>query len=141
MTQRLGRWLRTIAVVGVSLGAVLAGTMARAQAPGKRPVIVTTVAPLTNIAKNVGGPLVDVRGLIPEGTDSHTFEPAPSDVQLIAGADLVILNGLDLETPTEKLALANKKAGTRIVKLGDATITPKQYVFDRSFPQSEGHPN
>src|SRR5262252_6458096 len=99
MTGRPVRVLRRIAIVGVSIGTVLAGTMARAQAPGKRPVVLTTVAPLTSIARNVGGPFVDVRGLIPEGTDSHTFEPAPSDVQLIAGADLVILNGLDLETP------------------------------------------
>jgi ABC-type Zn uptake system ZnuABC Zn-binding protein ZnuA len=73
--------------------------------------------------------------------DSHTFEPAPSDVKYIAAADLIILNGLDLETPTEKLALTNKKPAARLVKLGDQTITAWDYVFDRSFPKSAGHPN
>lgn len=43
--------------------------------------------------------------------------------------------------PTEKLALANKKPETRILKLGDETITPQEYVFDRSFPKSASHPN
>ena len=43
--------------------------------------------------------------------------------------------------PTEKLALANKKPGARILKLGDQTISPQEYVFDRSFPRSTGHPN
>jgi ABC-type Zn uptake system ZnuABC Zn-binding protein ZnuA len=103
--------------------------------------VLTTVAPLTNIVKNVGGPYIDLRGLIPSGTDSHTFEPAPSDIRFIADADLIILNGLDLEVPTERLTLANQKPSARILKLGDKTITPEEYVFDWSFPKSAGHPN
>jgi ABC-type Zn uptake system ZnuABC Zn-binding protein ZnuA len=110
-------------------------------ARGKRPQALTTVAPLTNIVKNVGGPYIGLHGLIPGGTDSHTFEPVPSDIRFIAEADVIILNGLYLEVPTERLALANKKAETRILKLGDRTITPQDYVFDRSFPKSAGYPN
>jgi ABC-type Zn uptake system ZnuABC Zn-binding protein ZnuA len=99
------------------------------------------VAPLTNIVKNVGAPYIELHGLVPGGTDSHTFEPAPSDVRYLSEADLIILNGLDLEVPTEKLALANKKPGAELLKLGDRTIGPTEYVFDRSFPRSAGHPN
>src|SRR5215831_7107733 len=107
------------------------GHAATSAAPGKRLNALTTVAPLTNIVKNVGGPFIDLHGLIPGGMDSHTFEPAPSDVKYVAAADLIILNGLDLETPTERLALANQKPTARLVKLGDQTITAKDYVFDR----------
>jgi ABC-type Zn uptake system ZnuABC Zn-binding protein ZnuA len=103
--------------------------------------VLTTVAPLTNIARNVGGGHIALEGLIPPGTDSHTFEPRPTDVRLIAAADLIVLNGLFLEVPTEKLALANKKPGARLLKLADATIARKDWVFDRSFPQAEGKPN
>jgi ABC-type Zn uptake system ZnuABC Zn-binding protein ZnuA len=110
-------------------------------AQDRRPNVLTTVAPLTNIVSNVGGPFIALHGLIPAGMDSHTFEPAPSDVKYVAAADLIILNGLDLETPTEKLVLANQKPTARLVKLGDQTITAKEYVFDRSFPKSGGHPN
>jgi zinc/manganese transport system substrate-binding protein len=119
----------------------LMGQAAAQPTAGKRPYVLTTVAPLTNIVKNVGGPHIDLHGLIPGGTDSHTFEPTPSDIRYITNADVIILNGLYLEVSTEKLAHANKKPETRVLKPGDQTIGPKQYVFDRSFPKSSGHPN
>ncbi|MGH8057763.1 MAG: metal ABC transporter substrate-binding protein [Candidatus Entotheonellia bacterium] len=125
----------------VALLVLFLGIAATGTAQDKRPKVLTTVAPLTNIVKNVGGPFIDLHGLIPGGMDSHTFEPAPSDVKYIVAADLIILNGLDLEAPTEKLALPNKKPGARILTLGDKTISPTDYVFDRSFPKSGGHPN
>ena len=73
--------------------------------------------------------------------DSHTFEPVPSDVKYISEADLIILNGLNLETPTEKLAKARAKKGSKILKLGDNTITKKDWIFDFSFPEDKGDPN
>lgn len=103
--------------------------------------VVTTVAPITNIVYNIGGKKIDLHGIIPEGMDSHTFEPAPSDIKYIAEADLIILNGLNLETPTEKLAKARAKKGSKILKLGDNTITKKEWLFDFSFPEDKGDPN
>jgi ABC-type Zn uptake system ZnuABC Zn-binding protein ZnuA len=132
---------RGLAAVGVALAFLVLGPALIGMAQDRRPKVLTTVAPLTNVVDNVGGPFIDLHGLIPAGMDSHTFEPAPSDVKYVVAADLIILNGLDLETPTEKLALANMKPRARIVKLGDQTITAKEYVFDWSFPKSGGHPN
>jgi ABC-type Zn uptake system ZnuABC Zn-binding protein ZnuA len=103
--------------------------------------VVTTVAPITNIVLNVGGDRIDLHGIVPEGSDSHTFEPAPSDITYLAEADLLIFNGLHLEVPTEKLAKANMKPGSRRLKLGDLTISKKEWRFDFSFPESEGSPN
>lgn len=103
--------------------------------------MVTTVAPITNIVYNVGGDRIELRGIVPEGVNSHTFEPAPSDAKILAAADLIIMNGLHLEIPTEKLALKVKKPATRILKLGDNTITRAEWRFDFSFPEEEGHPN
>ena len=40
-----------------------------------------------------------------------------------------------------KLALANRKKGARVLKLGDNTVSQKEWVFDFSFPESEGSPN
>lgn len=103
--------------------------------------VVTTVAPITNLVKNVGGSRIDLQGIIPEGTDSHTFEPRPSDITHIAEADLIILNGLNLETPTEKLVEANGKPGVVLLKLGDNTLTEQEWIFDFSFPKEQGDPN
>jgi ABC-type Zn uptake system ZnuABC Zn-binding protein ZnuA len=103
--------------------------------------VVTTVAPITSIVENIGGDKIQLAGIIPEGINSHTFEPIPSDSKLLSSADLIILNGLDLETPTLNLAQANLKPGAAIYSLGDKTIKEADYIFDFSFPKEQGHPN
>ncbi len=103
--------------------------------------ILTTVSPITNIVYNIGGEKVTVTGIVPEGVNSHTFEPAPSDAKKLAQADLIFVNGLSLEEPTIKLAEANKKADTAIILLGEQTITPAEYMYDFSFPKESGSPN
>lgn len=103
--------------------------------------VVTTVAPISSIARNVGGNRIDLHGIIPDGTNSHTFEPAPSDAKFLSQADVIVVNGLDLELPTMDLAEANLRDGAEIVTLGDKTLTPDEYVYDFSFPEEGGHPN
>ena len=103
--------------------------------------VVTTVAPITSIVENVAGDKIRLTGIIPEGINSHTFEPVPSDVKILAAADLLIVNGLDLEIPTLKLARANMKQEAAVLLLGDKTITEKEYIYDFSFPKHHGHPN
>src|SRR5439155_1628623 len=49
--------------------------------------VVTTVAPLTNIVQNIGGNRIDLAGIIPDGVDSHTFEPRPENAKELANAD------------------------------------------------------
>lgn len=108
--------------------------------PGKLR-IVTTVSPITNIAYNIAGDRAEIVGIVPEGVNSHTFEPAPSDARRLADADIIFINGLKLEEPTLKLAEANAGDGTEIVLLGDKTIAPDEYVYDFSFPKEAGSPN
>lgn len=103
--------------------------------------VVSTVAPITNIVLNVGGTRIDLEGVIAPGVDSHTFEPAPSDAVKLAGADLIVVNGLALEGHTIELAQANLKSGARILELGSNTVTRDQWVFDFSFPEEHGDPN
>jgi ABC-type Zn uptake system ZnuABC Zn-binding protein ZnuA len=103
--------------------------------------VVTTVAPLTDMVQQVGHGVLHLHGLVPEGVNSHTFQPAPGDVKYLAEADVIILNGLYLEVPIEKLASSSGKPGSVVVKLGDQTIHRDQWLFDNSFPEATGHPN
>jgi manganese/iron transport system substrate-binding protein len=103
--------------------------------------VVTTVAPISSIVRNIGGTRIDLYGIVPDGTNSHTFEPAPSDARILSQADLIFVNGLDLELPTMTLAEANLREGAEIVSLGDQTVTVDEWVFDFSFPEEDGHPN
>jgi ABC-type Zn uptake system ZnuABC Zn-binding protein ZnuA len=113
----------------------------RAAGPPGRLRVVTTVAPITSIVAAVAGSHADVRGLVPEGSDSHTYEPPPSAARALASADVVFVNGLKLEDPTRALALHNRKKGSELVELGTSTITPAEYIYDFSFPRSGGKPN
>ena len=122
---------------------LVSGLLAACQEPADDGTVqvVTTVSPITNIVQNVGGELVTVTGIVPEGTNSHTFEPAPSDARAMAEADIVFMNGLHLEEPTRELADANVRGGVEIVELGDLTIDPDEYIYDFSFPREAGDPN
>src|SRR5207344_1293549 len=55
--------------------------------------VITSVSPITNIVKNIAGDKIHLTGLVPEGVNSHTFEPVPSDIVKLSNADLVIING------------------------------------------------
>ena len=103
--------------------------------------VVSTVSPITSIVENIGGTRIILEGIVPEGVNSHTFEPTPSMARVLADADLIVFNGLFLEQPTLEMAQANKRPEAVILSLADKAISQDQWVFDFSFPESEGHPN
>ena len=131
----------------MALALTLAPTLAAcaddtaAPAGDERLVVATTVAPITSIVANIGGDRVRIRGIVPEGTNSHTFEPKPSVAELLSTADVVYINGLVLEEPTKELAEQSLKDGAEIVELGTKTLPEGQYLYDFSFPKSAGKPN
>ncbi|HJR18716.1 MAG TPA: metal ABC transporter substrate-binding protein [Actinomycetota bacterium] len=132
---------RSLALAALlALGAGACGSNGPSSVDG-RPHVVTTVSPITNIVQNVGGDGVRVTGVVPEGENSHEFEPAPSDARVLAEADIVFINGLHLEEPTLELAESNVRDGVEIVQLGDRTISPAEYIYDFSFPKAVGDPN
>ena len=119
--------------VGCDLGKVVQG----------RPLnIATTVAPITSIIANIaGGTSTSIIGIVPEGTNSHTFEPKPSDAASLESADAIFINGLVLEEPTKDLAIANLKESANICELGTETLPESEYIYDFSFPKEGGKPN
>jgi len=118
-----------------------AGQSNRPLPAGHRLQVDTTVAPITSIVANVAGDRADVHGVIPEGSDSHTFEPKPSVAELFAKADVVFVNGLHLEEPTKELAQKNIPSGALVIELGSILLTPDEYIYDFSFPRDGGKPN
>ena len=133
---------------GVLLAGLLLGGAATGCASSKagtpddgRLVVATTVAPLTSIVANIGGDRVAVHGIVPEGTNSHTFEPPPKVAEILSRADIVFVNGLRLEDPTAELARQNAKPGSQVVALGTLALPPSEYLYDFSFPRKDGKPN
>lgn len=89
-------WIRQIALRGLmilmSLPVVVAA--ARAEAPLK---IVATTGMIADAARQIGGDLVQVRGLMGPGVDPHAYRQTRSDIVAMTRADLVLWHGLYLE--------------------------------------------
>src|SRR3954453_22829382 len=125
----------------IALALLATGCADDTAATGGKLSVATTVSPITSIAAQIGGDRVKVTGAVPEGTNSHTFEPRPSVAELLSSVDVLFVNGLGLEEPTTKLAKANMKSGGEIVELATRAIPKRDYVYDFSFPRSGGKPN
>ncbi|MBX3455150.1 metal ABC transporter substrate-binding protein [Ferrovibrio sp.] len=70
---------------------------------------------LADIVRQVGGEHVEVATLVPAGGDGHVYQPSPADARAVAGADILISNGLNFETWLDRLVQASGFKGTRIV--------------------------
>lgn len=73
--------------------------------------VVTTLFPLYDIAKNIGGEQALVSQLLPPGVEAHSFEPKPSDIVAINEADIFIYTGKFMEPWVEDIlkSVSNKK--------------------------------
>ncbi len=90
---------------------------------------------------NVAGELAKVTGLVPEGTNSHTFEPSPSMATTLAQTNVFFANGLTLEENTIELARTNLPSSADVCELGTAVLPVGDYIYDFSFPKEGGKPN
>lgn len=108
---------------------------------GRAVRIAVTVAPLTSLVASIAGDSdVEIVGIVPEGTNSHTYEPPTSAAASLSDADIIFANGLKLEDPT--LELARKVAPDAIVcELGTAVLPENEWIYDFSFPKEGGKPN
>lgn len=59
--------------------------------------MLTTFTVLADMAREVGGDRVRVESITDAGAEIHGYEPTPEDLTQVAGADLVLDNGLGLE--------------------------------------------
>lgn len=59
--------------------------------------VVTSFTIIADMAREIGGDLVEVYNLVPTGTDPHEYEPLPNDIKAATNADVLFYNGLNLE--------------------------------------------
>ncbi len=76
---------------------------------------VATFSFLGDLAKNVGGDKIDVQTLVGPNSDTHEFEPAPSDAAKLADADVIIEVGLEFEIWLDGLYQSAASKATRVV--------------------------
>jgi len=69
--------------------------------------VVASFSILGDLVRNVGGNRVDVVTLVGPNGDAHVYEPNPAAARQMAGADLVVVNGLGFEGWLDRLVEAS----------------------------------
>lgn len=91
-------------LLAAGLGLAAAGRSPAAPAAAAPPLqVVASFSILADMARQVGGDAAVVHALVGPDVDAHAFQPAPSDAQRLARADLVLINGLGFEGWIDRL--------------------------------------
>lgn len=72
---------------------------------GKLPVVASFYA-MKEITQAIGGDKVDVRTLIPEGTEPHEFQPTTRSMKDLSRARVLVIQGLGMEPWAEEMVKA-----------------------------------
>ena len=97
-----------------------------------KPQVVATTTMIGDLVARIGGDRVDVKVLMPPGTDPHTFKPAPADIALLGGADLIFYNGLHLEGTMVDLFEDPKKLKEQSTAVAEAVPHERLLGWDQS---------
>ena len=84
-----------------------------------KPVIVTTIAQIADVASQIVGDKMVVDSLMGEGVDPHTYRMNRYDVAALTKADIVLYNGIYLEAQMED-ALERMAAKKPVVALAES---------------------
>jgi manganese/iron transport system substrate-binding protein len=110
----------TLAVMALlALAGCGAGQSSEAAGPGgggagARLRVVATTTQLADFARNVGGDRVEVASMLKPNVDAHDFEPSPADIDALAKADVLVENGVGLESWLSGMIDASGFDGERV---------------------------
>lgn len=96
---------------------------------GKLKVVATTTM-LKDLALEIGGDNVSVRGLMGPGVDPHLYKPSEGDVSRMSGADLIIYHGLHLEGKMNDVFENMEKSSIKTFAAGEKVDSGKLYEHE-----------
>ena len=104
-----------------------------AQAPAVSPINVqTTTTVLADMARVIGGDLIEATSIVPPGADVHIYQVSPSQMIALSEASLIISNGSGLDGFLDS-ALENAKSTDAIHVVASQGLTPEALV-EMEFP-------
>ena len=95
MTRFPGAWL--------PLAVLAAAGCQQSSGPDAKPLVVASVFPLYEFAREIAGDRAQVISLVPAGVEPHDWEPSPQDVTQVRRARLFVYNGAGFEPWAAKL--------------------------------------
>jgi ABC-type Zn uptake system ZnuABC Zn-binding protein ZnuA len=117
-----------VLVVGCNGGAVSPSPSESTEALADYTVIATTSV-FADLAQLALGDNVTIETIVPAGVDVHTFEPSPADAQKLAGADLIVMNGLGLDEWALSLLEAAGKSEEDVLELAEGIDESNAWVY------------
>lgn len=87
--------------------------------PTQQLIVTTSISPLADLIRQVGGDKVNVVNLVPAGNDPHEYEPKPADVRQVAKSSVFFANGVGEELYLNKLVQNAGNSKLRTVVLAD----------------------
>ena len=78
--------------------------------------VVASASMFYDMTDQIAGDLIELTSIVPIGSDPHLYEPIPKDVQTIAEADLVFVNGLTFEGWINEL-IENSGTNAKVVRI------------------------
>jgi ABC-type Zn uptake system ZnuABC Zn-binding protein ZnuA len=99
--------------------------------------VIATTSVFADLAQLALGDNVTIETIIPAGVDVHTFEPSPADAQKLAGADLIVMNGLGLDEWALSLLDAAGKSEEDVLELAEGIDESNAWVYLEGEEHSE----
>jgi zinc/manganese transport system substrate-binding protein/manganese/iron transport system substrate-binding protein len=129
-------------VVGLALLIALVACQGGSTSPtsgagGPFPVVATTTV-LADLVARVGGDRVSVESIVPKGAEVHTFDPSPSDARRVAGARLLVMNGLGLDEWVADLVTEAGSADLPTVRLAEQ-LAGIEYITGEEHEEADEH--
>jgi zinc/manganese transport system substrate-binding protein len=109
--------MAALALALAALVVACGGDRATGSTEGKLRVVATTVQ-IEALAREVGGGLIELHGIVPAGADAHEFEPTASDLAAIEDADLILRHGVGLDEWLDGTLSAARDAAVAEVTAG-----------------------
>jgi len=102
--------------------------------------VVASFSIIADFARNVGGDRVDITTLVGPDGDAHVYEPRPADAAAVAAADVVLVNGLQLEGFIPRLVEASGgKAPVVELTRGGEMLKSGEDEHDHAAGEHHGH--
>ena len=111
--------LRAVALAASSLLLACGQPPSQQAADGnERPLVLTSFTVLADLADNVACGKLRVESVTRPGAEIHAYEPTPSDLRRAQDAQLVLMNGLNLELWSQRFLDSTTGAKRQVVSEG-----------------------
>lgn len=149
--NRFYKWISSLFLVFILI--FISSCQNRSNQSNGKPIVYASFFPVYDLVNQVAGDTIDLRSFMPTDKDPHLWEPSPRDMEELSNADLLVLNGANMERWAPKvrenfpnLDILTLSDGVKLITYkGSAAMGDFQYmarfqaVANKEYGLSFGH--